>query len=161
MGLRDLQRSALRRRAHARTRREVNDGRPIDATTSRQQYVPQCVPLPGRSFQLLVLLQSIFSAVWVFFIALALRNISGSSNTKPRSRLSLREIAARPLPICAHPVNARLDREHLHRVMATCARVFQTARTKTGTTPDPWAWLQFSGGLGPWPCCARSAPSSA
>ena len=45
------------------------------AITSRQQYKPQCVPLPGRSFQLLVLLQSIFSAVCVFFIALALRNL--------------------------------------------------------------------------------------
>jgi hypothetical protein len=48
--------------------------RPIDEMTSRQKYVPQCVPLPGRSFQLLVLSQSIFSAVCVFFIALALRN---------------------------------------------------------------------------------------
>ena len=48
--------------------------RPIDAATAQRQNVPQCVPVPGRRFQLFVLLQSIFSALCVFFIALALRN---------------------------------------------------------------------------------------
>jgi uncharacterized protein YjbI with pentapeptide repeats len=48
--------------------------RPIDATTAQRQNALQCLPVPGRRFQLLVILQSIFSAMCVFFIALAMRN---------------------------------------------------------------------------------------
>jgi hypothetical protein len=48
--------------------------RPTDQVTALQRNVPQCLPVPGRRFQLLVLLQSIFSALCVFFVALALRN---------------------------------------------------------------------------------------
>jgi hypothetical protein len=48
--------------------------RPTDAATAQRQYAVQCIPVPGRRLHLLVLLQSIFSALSVFFIALALRN---------------------------------------------------------------------------------------
>ncbi len=50
--------------------------RPTDPAMAQQQNVPVCasVPLPSLGFQLLVLGQSIFSALCVFFIALALRN---------------------------------------------------------------------------------------
>jgi hypothetical protein len=39
-----------------------------------QQSLSQCVPVPRIRFQLLALGQSIFSALCIFFIALALRN---------------------------------------------------------------------------------------
>lgn len=44
------------------------------AQPARPQSLSQCVPVPGRRFQLLALGQSIFSALCIFFIALALRN---------------------------------------------------------------------------------------
>jgi uncharacterized protein YjbI with pentapeptide repeats len=47
---------------------------PTDPATALRQSMPQCVPVPGRRFQLLVLLQSILSSLCLFFVALALRN---------------------------------------------------------------------------------------
>jgi hypothetical protein len=44
------------------------------AQPAQPQSLSQCVPVPGRRFQLLALGQSIFSALCIFFIALALRN---------------------------------------------------------------------------------------
>ncbi len=47
---------------------------PIDASAAQQRSAPQCIPVPSGRFQLLVLVQSTFSALCVFFVALALRN---------------------------------------------------------------------------------------
>jgi hypothetical protein len=47
---------------------------PISAEKAQQPNPAICAPIPGRRFQLLALLQSIVSALCVFFIALALRN---------------------------------------------------------------------------------------
>lgn len=47
---------------------------PISAADARAKNQPVCAPIPGRRYHLLVLAQSIFSALCVFFIALALRN---------------------------------------------------------------------------------------
>ncbi|HEX5845058.1 MAG TPA: hypothetical protein VFY53_01935 [Rhodoplanes sp.] len=44
------------------------------AQPAQPQSLSQCVPVPGRRFQLLALGQSIFSVLCLFFIALALRN---------------------------------------------------------------------------------------
>jgi uncharacterized protein YjbI with pentapeptide repeats len=48
--------------------------RPVDEKKDADQGVPACVPIPPVRFQALALLQTIFSALCVFFIALALRN---------------------------------------------------------------------------------------
>jgi hypothetical protein len=50
-------------------------GMPTDAEIAKQRNVPPCAStLPPLHFQLLVLGQSIFTALCVFCIALALRN---------------------------------------------------------------------------------------
>jgi len=47
---------------------------PVDEKKAADQGVPPCVPIPSLRFQMLALLQTIISALCVFFIALALRN---------------------------------------------------------------------------------------
>jgi hypothetical protein len=51
-------------------------GRPTDPRMAEQEKVPVCapVPRPPLGFQLLVLAQSVFSVLCIFFIGLALRN---------------------------------------------------------------------------------------
>jgi hypothetical protein len=47
---------------------------PPNSSISVEDSSPTCVPVPTTRFQLLALAQSVFSALLVFFVALALRN---------------------------------------------------------------------------------------
>jgi hypothetical protein len=48
--------------------------RPVDEKRAAEQGTAPCIPIPPLSFQALAMLQTIVSALCVFFIALAMRN---------------------------------------------------------------------------------------